>query len=270
MSGVHLFDFKDYRDYLEKRLKSPDIGRGGKARLAAHLTCQPSFVSQVLKSKSTFSLEQAFKVNDFLNHNSLQREYFMVLVELDRAGTVELQDFYEGKRKQLIEKSKLIENQMEFEQLSEADSMAYYNNINHILIRNYIDIPQYKSPKSLQNKLNLSKAEFEKALDFMISKGLVKRNSRGELEQGQVRLHIKKDSPIATYANLKARWQIINRYEQGVEDSLNYGHYMTLSRKGYEEFKKRFRALIVDLNKHLEEDEEAEMMAALVVDFMEM
>ena len=270
MAEIILFDYLDYRQYLELKLRSKELGRGAKARLAEYLGCQPSFISQVLKSKSSFSLEQAFKVNGFLKHNPLEKEYFMSLVDWDRAGTVELKQYYEVKHKELIEKSKLVENQMEYEQLSEKDCIAYYNDFNHILIRNYIEIPGLNNEKSLQKKLNLSKREFDKALEFMLSKGLVKRNSRGELVQGHVRLHIKKDSPLATYVNLKARWQMISDYGKSPSDALNYMSYMTLPRSSFEDFKKRLRALIVDLNEHLHEEEGSDMMAALVIDYVEM
>ncbi|MEM7647383.1 MAG: hypothetical protein AAF203_10770, partial [Pseudomonadota bacterium] len=97
MVKITLFDYNDYREYMEFKLRSDQFGRGGKARLAQHLGCQPSFVSQVLKGKSSFSLEQAFKVNALFNHNPLEREYFMTLVEWDRAGSTELRTYFSQK-----------------------------------------------------------------------------------------------------------------------------------------------------------------------------
>ncbi len=269
MSEIIIYDFCDYREYIELKLRRPEYGRGAKAQLAEHLGCQPSFVSQVLKDKSTFSLEQAFKLNRFFKHNALEQEYFMVLVEWDRAGTLELKKYFQSKREALVEKSKLIENQMSYDELSQEDAIAYFNNFHHVQIRNLIDIPALKNKKNLQKHMGITVKDFDTALGFLKEKGLVIENEQGELLQGQTRIHIKKESPLAKYANITARMQIIKKYDEIGYDSLNYGSYMTLPKKSFEEFKKRFVALIVDLNNHLEEEPEAEMMAALIVDFME-
>lgn len=269
MSDIIIYDYNQFREYIELKLRSPNFGRGAKAKLAEHLGCQPSFVSQVLKDKSTFSLEQAFKVNDFLKHNPLEEEYFMVLVEWDRAGTMDLKKYFQTKRDDLKEKSKLIENQMSYDQLSKEDTIAYFNNFNHVLIRNLIDIPELKNKKNLRKRMDVTVKEFDTALDFLREKGLIHEDEKGNLAQGQTRIHVKKESPLAKYANITARMQIINKYDEIGYDSLNYGSYMTLPRKSFEEFKKRFVALVVELNNHLEEEPSADMMAALIVDFME-
>lgn len=269
MAEIAIFEYSNYRHYLEDILKSPAFGRGGRAHMAQHLNCQPSYVSQVLKGKSSLSLEQAFKVNTFLRHNPLQREYFMVLVEMDRAGTLELKQYYSTKRAELSEKSKLIENQMSYDQLSEADAVAYYSNWNNVLIRNLIDIPTFKTVEALKKKLNISEESFAKAFDFLVEKGLIRINAEGLLEQGHTRLHIKKQSPLAKFGHISTRLQMIKNYEKLNNNSLNYSSNVTLPRSSYEEFKKRFAALIVDLNAHLDEKQPAEMMATLVIDFME-
>ena len=266
---MSIFEFKDYRAYIETRLKSDEFGRGGKAKLAEHLSCQPSFVSQVLKGKSSFSLEQGFKLNAFFKHNLLEKEFLMILIELDRAGTADLRSYFDSKREELVEKSKLIENQMSYDQLSEADTIAYYNNWNCILIRNLLDIPSLRTVKALKQKLKISESEFLEAFDFLREKGLIHEQENGELRQGHMRLHVKKKSPLAKYANITARLQMIKNYEKANSNSLNYGHYMTLPKKSFAIFKQRFVDLIVDLNSHLDEQTEPEMMAALIVDFME-
>lgn len=269
MSEITVFSYSDYREYIEMKLKNKGFGRGGKARLAKFLSCQPSFVSQVLKNKSSFNLEQGFKLNSFFQHNPLAKEYFMVLIELDRAGTLELRNYFEEKRLQLIEKSKLIENQMSYDQLSEPEAIAYYSNWNHILIRNLIDIPEYKKTENLKKKLKLSDQDFEDALKFLVDKKLVYQDSTGKLQQGHTRLHVKKNSPIAKFGNITTRLQTIKLLEKPNYNSINYSSNMTIQKTQFEEFKKKLVTLIADLNDHLEKDSNANMMATLVIDFME-
>ncbi|MCJ8276360.1 MAG: DUF4423 domain-containing protein [Bdellovibrionales bacterium] len=269
MSEISMFDHKDYRQYLEKKMRSELFGRGGKAKLAQHLNCQPSFVSQVLKGKSSFNLEQAFKINSFLKHNPLEKEYFMTLIEWDRAGTVELKEYFEEKRLELIEKSKLVEHQMEYDQLSKEDTAIYYSNVNHILARNLIEIPKYNTRSKLKKKLDINDQEFKEVMDFLIDPNLVSEKEDGTLEQGQVWIHLKKGSPIVKFANITARMHILKNFEQPGNSSMYYTSFVTLPRSSFDEFKKKFSDLIAEFNNHLQEEDKAEMMAALAVDFLE-
>lgn len=270
MSEITVFNYSDYRTYIEKKIKTKEFGRGGKAKMAVHLGCQPSFVSQVLKGKSSFSLEQGFKLNSFFRHNTLMKDYFMVLIERDRAGTFELQKYFESKQKDLLEKSKLIENQMEFDQISEGDAMVYYSNWNHVLVRNLIDIPKYKNTDVLREKLNLNKKDMAEVLDFLLKKDLVVKDKKGLLQIGHKRLHIKKGSPVAKFGNITTRLEMIKNLEKESYDSIHYTCNMTLAKNKLEEFKKRFVTLIAELNEELnDEQHESETMATLVVDFAE-
>lgn len=269
MSEITVFNYSDYREYIEAKIKSKEFGRGGKAKMAEHLGCQPSFVSQVLKGKSSFSLEQGFKLNSFFKHNKLMEEYFVVLIEWDRAGTYELQKYFEGKKNELLEKSKLVENQMDFDQLTEVDAMEYYSDWNAVLIRGLVDIPKYQKPEALKKKLKLSQGEWEKSLKFLLEKDLLQMDEKGHLKRGYARLHIKKGSPIAKFVNITNRLQMLKTFDQVHYDSFQYACNMTLAESKLQEFRGRLVKLVSDLNAEIAEDHEAETMASMVIDLVE-
>ncbi len=86
-----LFDYMNYKEYLLSWIASrPKKGRGTRASLAQFIRSPISHISQVLKGTSDFTPEQAEEVNEFLGHTTEQAEYFLLLVQLERAGTKKL------------------------------------------------------------------------------------------------------------------------------------------------------------------------------------
>jgi uncharacterized protein (TIGR02147 family) len=264
-----IFEHKSFRDYIEERLKCDDFGRGGKAKLAAYLECQPSFISQVLKGKNNLSLEQGYKINSLFSHSHLEKDYFINLLEHDRAGSLELRKYFEMKLEDIKEKAKLIENHIEFEHLSEEDTIAYYDNWNHVLAHQLINIPKYQTVNALRQKLNIDDDDLKKTLSFLSSCNLIDQDEVGNLKMGTSRLHIRKGSPLADFANKTARLHNIQNLKRKDASSLNYGAYMTLSKKNYLEFKQRFVNLISELHNSLDEDE-PETVCSIIIDMMEL
>lgn len=264
-----LFEYNAYRPYLEFRLSTKEYGRGGKSALAQHLSCQSSFVSQVLKEKSSFNLEQGFKINSFLKHNKLEADYFLVLIQLDRAGTTELKKYFESQRLDLIEKSKNIASQINYDRVPDSDIIKYYNNWSHVLIRNLVFIPDFQTEEGLKQKTGLTPKQFASSIEFLLKAGLIVKKDDKYLP-GHKKMHIEKDSPLAHYANITARLQAIQNYQKLKYNSFNFGAYIMLTKKNYEMIRSKLTQLIAELHNELTvEDLVPEVMSTLVIDFME-
>ena len=105
------FNFQDYRTCLRQFL---DRGpRGTKLALARALRCQPGFVTQILKGEKQLSLEQALGFTSFAGLEGAEKEYFLLLVQKDRAGTRELRDFFQVKLGELRrERASLLKHRL--------------------------------------------------------------------------------------------------------------------------------------------------------------
>lgn len=264
---LSLFSESDYRVYIEKKLKTEEFGRGSKAKLAEALGCQPSFISQVLKEKNSFSLEQGFKLNEFFKHSDLEKDYFMTLLELGRAGSYELKTYYETKRTELQKKAELVENRIKYNELSELDTMAYFSNWNNVLIRQLLNIPEFNTKSKIKEKLRLDKDEVEKCLNFLTEKKLILKEGNHFII-GPQKLHVKKGSPVAQFANAQARIQCLKKLNVGDENAVNFGAQLTLSEKNFKNFKLKLSDLLADFHKSLSDDK-PEKMCSLIIDFME-
>lgn len=90
----NVYHYQDYKKYLNAVLSPVGEGRGMRSKLARAIGCQTAFISQVLKHDTHFSSEHALLISDFLKHTESESQYFMILVQLGRAGTMALQKFY--------------------------------------------------------------------------------------------------------------------------------------------------------------------------------
>ncbi len=78
--------------------KSPSgLGRGSRAKLAAHLNCKPATISQVLSGALDFNLEQALLVSEFIDHTHEEAQYFLLLVQHSRAGSEKIRSYFDSK-----------------------------------------------------------------------------------------------------------------------------------------------------------------------------
>lgn len=105
-----IFEFKDYKQFVRHMINTqPILGRGSVKKMAESLRVHPSLISQVLKGTKEFTAEQANEVAAFLNLNELETEYFLCLVDIERAGTTRLKTFLQNKRDRLVLSAKATE-----------------------------------------------------------------------------------------------------------------------------------------------------------------
>jgi uncharacterized protein (TIGR02147 family) len=89
-----VFEHSSYRDFLkgvltDRTRQNPRYSLRG---LARQLGVQPSLLSEVMGGRRRLSEDTAIKIADRLGLEENEREYFQLLVRLDRAKTVELRE----------------------------------------------------------------------------------------------------------------------------------------------------------------------------------
>ena len=65
-----IWEFSSYREYLVERLGGEGLRTGARKELAEKISVHTTFVSQVLKGKAHFSLEQAEAINQAFDHTN--------------------------------------------------------------------------------------------------------------------------------------------------------------------------------------------------------
>ena len=89
-----VYEFLTYKAYLKYKTDNKLGHWGLKGKLAQHIGCQGTYLSQVLKGTAELSLEQAFLASDFFGHTEEEKKYFILLHQKDRAGNKDLKKFF--------------------------------------------------------------------------------------------------------------------------------------------------------------------------------
>src|SRR5213595_3742322 len=85
------FEYVDYRSYVSDLLASqPKKGHGFRSKLATVIGCRPAYITLVLKGQANLSLEQADLLCAHFGLTSEEADFFLLLVQFERAGSASL------------------------------------------------------------------------------------------------------------------------------------------------------------------------------------
>lgn len=222
-----ILEFDAYKVYLIalERSRQP-IQRGFRSRVAEHLGCQNAFVSQVLNGSAHFSPDQGIRLAKFLKLGADETEYFMFMLESNRAGTKELKDYCSERMAEIRTKLLDISNRVEASnQLSDVIKDKYYSQWYYSAIYVLTSIPKYRTLDSLCEALDLSKSTVETAVLDLLSWGLLVEKNK-TLHSVAAQLHLSQNSPNILRHHTNWRIQAI-RFLDEVKDS--DVHYSTVS-----------------------------------------
>ena len=231
---VSVFDHKDYKIYLNLRLNNPKQGggHGARSRLSQAIGVQTAYTAQVLRGTAHFSGEQAEAANEFLGHSEEEGHYFLLLVLLARAGTRALKARYLKQMERSLESRQVLKTRLGVKQpLSEADQLTYYSSWHFAAIHALISIPGFQSVETLSERLRIDKKRIANALDFLITSGLIVRNTDGKMPYsiGEARIHLGVDSPLVSKHHINWRMQAVRALENPLQQNLHYSSAVSLS-----------------------------------------
>jgi uncharacterized protein (TIGR02147 family) len=232
-----IYEFRDYREYLQTALPVSGLGRGSRNRLAEALNCQKGFISQVLGGSVHFSPEHAIKISRFLQHDLAEEEFFLLLVHLGRSGSQDLADFYKKKMKEILETRKQIKERIKADStLSESDQMLYYSSWHYTAVHMCLMVPHLRTRKEMCEYLGLSTETISRVLSFFLSRGLAEQKGN-EFFAGPVRIHLPSDSPLISKHHANWRMQAVSSLDHQRPKDMHYSLIMSLSEDAAEKIK---------------------------------
>lgn len=244
---MSLFDFQDYKQYLKAHIRQqPGNGRGFRARMAAVMRCQRSFVSRVLdpKSPTDLSLEQAIQVSLLLDHSETEQRYFLGLVQLARAGSEPLKRHLRNQLKEILNRRlEAKEAKVSRQVLTPEDHMRYYSSWAFAALRVAVAIPELQTAAALSARLRLPLETILGALEFLVAAGLVERQGDRYAHKSHSQIHLTPDHPLVTKHHANWRIKAMSALEREGSQDLHYTYVVTLS----EEDALRIRSYIVEM-----------------------
>lgn len=257
-----VFEYDDYQTFARACL-----GHGGIKKLAASLCCHATYVSQVMHGKSHFNNEQAAGFCAHFSLNESESEYFINLVNRDRAGNAATRAHFDRLlKRQKSERDELTARIRVTNALTTEQRQVYYATWIPQAIHILCQIEDRRTPEKIAAALTLRLEIVREQLSALEEMGLVRR--AGEEYRSVVdSIHLEPNSPLR--AKLVANWRFkaIEDFSRGTDPrAIHYSSVLSLSPEAIE----RLRALIVD---HLEEtrqvviDSPSERMAVFNLDF---
>lgn len=216
----------------------PKGGRGARKSLAAFAECQISHVANVLNDDAHFSLEQAERVGSFFELGVGELEFFLLLVQWNRAGTKSLTELYAAQVQRAVAKAvesrRNLKDRVPIRRALESEQEAvYYSSWQYAAIHVLLSVPSLQTPDALSKSLSISRDRIDKILEFLCQTGLAKY-SDGRFEIGPQHLHLASDSPFIMRHHVNWRTRVATRLEtEGTAKAsdLHYSSVVTVGAK---------------------------------------
>lgn len=264
-----IFNFYDYKEYVHQTVKlMPKRGRGHFGKMAIQLGTSSVTMSQIFRGERHLTLEQALDLAHFWGMNSLEQEYFFLMINYARAGTQKLKSVFMGQLKELQSKAlKLKDRLSQDRKLDEAARSIFYSNWVYSGVRLSTSIDKLNTVESLAQNFQIPINEMKKITDFLLKCGLC-INKNGLLEMGPQRTHLEADSPHVIRHHQNWRLKGFQKMEKNMSTDLFYTGPMALSKSAFKKIQLEIIQLLESARKHAV-DSKSETLACLNVDIFE-
>ncbi len=264
----YIYDYRDYRAFLVDALGGKNKRTGQRGALARHLGCQTAYLSQVLSGTANFSLEQAYRVNQFFAHDPQAAEYFLLLVQKDRAGIHELKDYFQSKLNEISTKRTDIKTRVvKNKSISEQDQAFYYSHWYISAVHIALSIPQLQTAAALARHFHLEDGIVRETLDFLTGNGLAVF-SGSKYAIGPSHIHLPKDSKFIKQLHSNWRMQAIHSLEKRREEDLHYSVTYSLSKEDVAKIRKQILD-VIEQNMEVVRPSKEEVLYCHTIDFFE-
>jgi uncharacterized protein (TIGR02147 family) len=233
-----IFDYRDYKRYLNAALSTGGASRGSRSRLAQALRCQTAFISHVLNGNSHFSLDHAVVISRFLGHTSEESRYFILLVSLGRAGSKALEDHFKTQIEEIQHKRTQIKERITTDHaLKPETQMRYYSAWYYSAIHVTTSVPKFQTRDAIAAALGLAPALVTECLEFLAESGLV-ISKGGRFLIGPARMHLGADSSMISKLHANWRLQALQSLERPISTATPDLHYSTVLTLSHEDAKR--------------------------------
>ncbi|WII72834.1 TIGR02147 family protein [Bdellovibrio sp. 22V] len=263
---MNVFDFHDYKHCVNAWIgEQPRNGHGQLRQLALYLDINSVVMSQIFRGERELTLEQALLVTRFIGLSELERDYFLLLVQKSRAGTVELKNVLEKQIANLKESALALKNRVKHQKFTDEDRATFYSQWYYSAVRLGVSIPQLNTAASIASYLNLDRVLVTKVVDFLLQHKLIVEH-KGHLDMGPQVTHVGHDSPFVNRHHTNWRLKGMQAMERVSGKNLFYTGPMALSEESTQEVRKLLIELVEKTTKKAASSD-SEVLRCLNIDW---
>jgi len=232
MADASIFSFTDYRSFLKSRISSPEKEWGLLTKLAKAAGCHRPYLSKVLAGDAHFVPSHLFGLAKFWGLSEPETEYFLRLLELEKAGSAEYRAHLVEKNAELRRQQESLSEVVSREPVSESH-ISYYSSWAWAAAHVLTSIPSFQTTKAIARRLSLPLPQVEHILRSLEAWGSVKREKDLWKFAGNEH-HISKASPLSTFHHSNWRQRAILNSQLQQPKSLHFTVVQSISEKDFE------------------------------------
>ncbi len=247
---MDVFKFQDFRK-LTRGLVSqmPGGGRGAYAKIADYLGMHTTSLSQILASKKPISLEAAVGLCEFFSLTEVEMEYFLLLVQKERAGTVKLREFFKRRLDKICEDRRDLSKVVPSEHVLTLEQEAiFYSDWHFSAIRVLSSIDGFQSVEKISERLNLPRGATSEKINFLVECGLCMKVDEG-IRPGPAYTHLPATSPLISRHHANWRVQAMQRHPNLSHSEIAYSSLMSISDEDALKIQDKITDFVKGLNK---------------------
>ncbi|RYZ79309.1 MAG: TIGR02147 family protein, partial [Proteobacteria bacterium] len=245
-----IYEFKSYVDYLLESFGDKSERRGLKSKAAQYIGVHSTLISQVLHGKLSLNLEQAEKLNHFLGHNEEESHFFLLLVQKARAGTKDLENYFQNQLNQILKNRHVIKKRVgRTDSIAGEDELRYYSNWQFAAVHVAISIPELNNPVAISNQLDIPINQVRAILDFLTKTGLAVSKGLQNFEIGPKHIHLSSESSQVRSHHMNWRMRALKSLDKESKSNLHYSSAVSLSRADTEKIKELLIQNLKSMNK---------------------
>lgn len=243
MSDISVFSYKNYKTYLKAFLAAQaGAGHGQRSRWANVMKCHTTYISQILNKEANCSLEQALRLSQHLQHNDIERRYFLLLVQLAQAGSNDLKKIFEIEINAIQEQRAKVSSRVDaVDALRKRDEYVYYSAWYYGAVHVCVSLPGMTTSKAIGRYFGLPIEATERILSDLLSMGLISRTSDGFKIEAKA-IHLGQDSENIVRHHTNWRLQSIASLAHSRTSDLHYSSVITIARQDLQ----KIRAILLD------------------------
>lgn len=254
-----IFLYKDYHAFLKDRYNTSGQEWGAVTKMAEAAQCQRSHLSKVMKGDLHLTMDQACGLSQFWKLDEDEEEYFLLLVEKARAGTVPLRKRIEKKLLLLQQRKEQVSQRLSQPNIASTnDKNFYYTSWTWSAIHVATSVPALQTASAIAARLNLSVELVEQFLLELEKHNLVKREKNRWVHSSGA-IHLPANSSMISCHHQNWRTRAVTNSQLNIPSALHYTTVVSMSKDDAKSFQHRLLELIKEFQGTVKQSPEEEI-----------
>lgn len=263
---MDVYKYTNYRNLLEDWMNNQSL-RGARTHLAKAASCSPSWMTRVLTGSVQLTPDQAMGIATYINLSDDEADYFLLLVDLERAGSSILKKRIQKKLDTLIKNSGRVGVSVKADSLvKNENSIQYYSSWVYAAVHVSCMIKPQRVD-DVCSILKLSDKVVSRTLKELKNMGLLYfENSRWIATATNIHLpqHENAKIPHSIW-----RQRTIQFFHEGHDEGLHYSAIHCLSRKDLEKIQRLLKESVLNCREIIK-DSPSETLAVFCLDWYQL